>query len=82
VLCAFFKAGQCTKGDKCKFSHDLSIGRKAEKRSMYDDQREGGENGESITWFVHSLLLKCSSSDTKSFYFFIRVMKSNHRSTG
>ena len=46
VLCAFFKAGQCTKGDKCKFSHDLSIGRKAEKRSMYDDQREG-ENGES-----------------------------------
>lgn len=40
VLCAFFKSGQCTKGDKCKFSHDLNIGRKAEKRSMYDDQRD------------------------------------------
>jgi Zinc finger C-x8-C-x5-C-x3-H type (and similar) len=45
VLCAFFKAGQCTKGDKCKFSHDLSIGRKGEKRSLYDDQRDGSEGG-------------------------------------
>lgn len=40
VLCAFFKQGQCTKGDKCKFSHDLSIERKAEKRSIYVDSRE------------------------------------------
>ena len=24
-VCAFFKQGTCTKGDKCKFSHDLSI---------------------------------------------------------
>ena len=24
VVCAFFKQGQCTKGDKCKFSHDLT----------------------------------------------------------
>lgn len=46
VLCAFFKAGQCTKGDKCKFSHDLSIGRKAEKRSMYEDHREEGDTME------------------------------------
>lgn len=37
VLCAFFKQGQCTKGDKCKFSHDLTIERKAEKRSLYCD---------------------------------------------
>ncbi|XP_049777545.1 zinc finger CCCH domain-containing protein 15 homolog [Schistocerca nitens] len=40
VLCAFFKQGQCTKGDKCKFSHDLSLERKAEKRSMYVDMRD------------------------------------------
>lgn len=28
VLCAFYKQGQCTKGAKCKFSHDLLIERK------------------------------------------------------
>jgi len=43
----YFKQGSCTKGGKCKFSHDLAIERKAEKRSLYDDVREGGnkENG-------------------------------------
>ncbi|XP_076017938.1 zinc finger CCCH domain-containing protein 15 [Genypterus blacodes] len=40
VLCAFFKQGQCTKGDKCKFSHDLTMERKCEKRSMYVDERD------------------------------------------
>lgn len=40
VLCAFFKQGQCTKGDKCKFSHDLTLDRKGEKRSVYVDVRE------------------------------------------
>lgn len=40
VLCAFFKQGQCTKGDKCKFSHDLSVERKVEKRSLYVDLRD------------------------------------------
>ncbi|CAG9561463.1 unnamed protein product [Danaus chrysippus] len=40
VVCTFFKQGQCTKGDKCKFSHDLTIERKAEKRSLYVDMRD------------------------------------------
>ena len=40
VLCVFFKQGCCSKGDKCKFSHDLSLEGKAEKRSMYVDSRE------------------------------------------
>ncbi|XP_046886552.1 zinc finger CCCH domain-containing protein 15 [Hypomesus transpacificus] len=40
VLCAFFKQGQCTKGDKCKFSHDLTLERKCEKRSLYVDERD------------------------------------------
>nr|CAG4641988.1 EOG090X0C5B [Eurycercus lamellatus] len=40
VLCAFFKQGTCGKGDRCKFSHDLEIERKAEKRSLYCDVRE------------------------------------------
>lgn len=40
VVCAFFKAGQCGKGDRCKFSHDLSVERKVEKRSLYVDMRD------------------------------------------
>lgn len=44
VLCAFFKQGQCVKGDKCKFSHDLTIERKAEKRSLYVDMRDDEED--------------------------------------
>lgn len=41
VLCTFFKSGGCQKGNKCKFSHDLTIEKKAAKRNMYDT-----ENGE------------------------------------
>lgn len=43
VVCAFFKQGQCTKGDRCKFSHDLSVERKQEKRSLYHDVRDEGD---------------------------------------
>lgn len=39
VLCAFFKAGQCKHGKKCKFSHDLSLDRKAAKMNVYADPR-------------------------------------------
>ncbi|VDO06034.1 unnamed protein product [Rodentolepis nana] len=38
VLCIFFKQGTCTKGDKCKFSHDLNIERKTEKRNLYENE--------------------------------------------
>jgi len=44
VLCAFFKQGTCGKGDRCKFSHDLTIERKAEKRSLYCDMRDDEGN--------------------------------------
>lgn len=50
VVCAFYKAGQCTKGDKCKFSHDLSVERKVEKRSMYVDMRDADENDTMDNW--------------------------------
>ncbi|RDX57184.1 hypothetical protein OH76DRAFT_1368069 [Lentinus brumalis] len=40
VLCVFFKAGNCEKGNKCKFSHDLNVGRKVEKKNLYEDSRE------------------------------------------
>ncbi|OCH88569.1 hypothetical protein OBBRIDRAFT_795108 [Obba rivulosa] len=40
VLCAFYKAGNCEKGNKCKFSHDLNVERKVEKKNLYEDTRE------------------------------------------
>ncbi|XP_058109992.1 zinc finger CCCH domain-containing protein 11-like [Magnolia sinica] len=40
ILCEFFKAGQCTKGFKCKFSHDLNVQRKGEKIDIYSDKRD------------------------------------------
>ncbi|NIG58748.1 zinc finger CCCH domain-containing protein 15-like [Pontoporia blainvillei] len=40
MVCAFFKQGQCTKGDKCKFSHDLTLETKCERRSVYIDARD------------------------------------------
>ncbi|KAG6820089.1 hypothetical protein H0H93_005518 [Arthromyces matolae] len=40
VLCAYFKAGFCEKGSKCKFSHDPNVGRKVEKKNLYEDSRE------------------------------------------
>lgn len=43
VVCQFFKKGACEKGKKCKFSHDLSVGMKSAKKSLYTDTREGDE---------------------------------------
>ncbi|KAJ7249193.1 hypothetical protein B0H12DRAFT_1122277 [Mycena haematopus] len=50
VLCAFFKAGHCEKGNKCKFSHDLDIDRKVEKKNLYADSREEKLNDTMDTW--------------------------------
>ncbi|KAK7534608.1 hypothetical protein IWX49DRAFT_298597 [Phyllosticta citricarpa] len=43
IVCQFFKKGGCEKGKKCKFSHDLSVERKAEKKNLYIDPREQEE---------------------------------------
>ncbi|KAH7114428.1 hypothetical protein B0J11DRAFT_445184 [Dendryphion nanum] len=40
ILCQFFKKGNCEKGKRCKFSHDLAVERKTEKKSLYQDDRE------------------------------------------
>ncbi|XP_063703537.1 zinc finger CCCH domain-containing protein 15 homolog [Culicoides brevitarsis] len=48
VVCAFFKQGNCGKGNKCKFSHDLSVERKTEKRSIYCDMRDVEADGETM----------------------------------
>ena len=52
-ICQFFKAGLCTKGKKCKYSHDLEAENVAEpvqnnKINLFKDQREeifGAEDG-------------------------------------
>ena len=50
VLCEYFKAGQCSKGDKCKFSHDPEQERKSTKINLYQDNRESvGEEGELLS---------------------------------
>lgn len=43
VVCTFYKQGNCEKGKKCKFSHDLSVERKGEKKNLYQDTREGDD---------------------------------------
>lgn len=45
AICSFYKQGMCTKGDKCKFSHDLS-GQpvKQEKFDLYSDPRPYVQN--------------------------------------
>ncbi|GAA5844328.1 hypothetical protein JCM11251_001719 [Rhodosporidiobolus azoricus] len=61
VLCAFHKAGRCQKGNKCKFSHDLNQERKAEKASIYADQRDDkkpgapGEDDDMTNWSEEKL---------------------------
>ncbi|CAG0904421.1 unnamed protein product, partial [Cyprideis torosa] len=44
VLCAFFKQGLCTKGNKCKFSHDPAVERKVEKRNIYEAESKNEDN--------------------------------------
>jgi hypothetical protein len=45
IVCEFFRAGACTKGFKCKFSHDLAVERKSAKIDLFTDRR-GGPSGE------------------------------------
>ena len=42
-MCAYFKAGVCEKGKKCKFSHDLALDGKAAKIDIYSDPRDRKE---------------------------------------
>jgi hypothetical protein len=44
VLCAFFKAGHCEKGDACEFSHDLNIDFNQGTFDIYTDLREAKKN--------------------------------------
>ncbi|AQZ14258.1 TMA46 (YOR091W) [Zygosaccharomyces parabailii] len=50
VVCVMFKMGNCNKGSKCKFSHDLSLGRKVEKKDLYQDARKEREQDTMDKW--------------------------------
>ncbi|KAI3402506.2 TMA46 [Candida oxycetoniae] len=50
VLCEFFKQGLCTKGSKCKFSHDPNVGRKDAKKDLYTDARQEKEEDTMDNW--------------------------------
>ena len=61
LLCAFFKAGHCDKGVKCKFSHNLDVERKVEKRNLYADTREEKLAGECVRLLLHGRLIPSRS---------------------
>ena len=42
IVCEHFRHGQCTKGHKCKYSHDLNVERKTAKAAVFDEE-EGKE---------------------------------------
>lgn len=48
VVCEFFRHGQCTKGFKCKYSHDLNVERKSAKIDLFTDQRDLDKEGEEV----------------------------------
>ncbi|KAK9490344.1 hypothetical protein V1508DRAFT_400001 [Lipomyces doorenjongii] len=50
VLCIYFKQGTCTKGSRCKFSHDLDVERKTQKKDLYTDARESEKADGMETW--------------------------------
>jgi hypothetical protein len=48
-------SGQCTKGAKCKFSHDLAVERRSEKKSIYSDVREADKDETMEGWDENKL---------------------------
>ncbi|KAK6462185.1 putative translation machinery-associated protein [Scheffersomyces coipomensis] len=61
ILCEFFKQGLCTKGNKCKFSHDPDVGRKVVKKDLYTDAREEKEADTMDNWDEEKLRKVISS---------------------
>ena len=51
MICPFFKAGRCDKGDRCKYSHDLTLNtRKSAKKDIHTDQRDAKAQETNADW--------------------------------
>ncbi|CAK4491267.1 unnamed protein product [Aphanomyces euteiches] len=50
IVCEFFKQATCAKGARCKFSHDLSVGKKATKINLYEDDRDAKQQDKIDDW--------------------------------
>lgn len=50
VLCVLFRDGKCPRGAKCKFSHDMDVGKKATKKDLYTDDRKQKEADTMDNW--------------------------------
>ena len=80
VLCAYFKAGVCEKGKKCKYSHDLELEGKSAKIDIYTDPRDRNGKPEFRTDIIcthfldaveknlYGWLWECPNGDDKCVY--------------
>ncbi|KAF0683420.1 Aste57867_24544 [Aphanomyces stellatus] len=50
IVCEFFKQATCAKGNRCKFSHDLMVGKKATKINLYEDDRNEKQQDKIDDW--------------------------------
>lgn len=50
VLCQYFKAGFCSRGKACKFSHDLALEGKGAKINLYNDPRAQKDSTNEEEW--------------------------------
>ncbi|EGG23410.1 CCCH-type zinc finger-containing protein [Cavenderia fasciculata] len=68
IVCEFFKAGSCAKGNKCKFAHDLNVARKDAKIDIYTDRRNGEDKEKDLmeTWDDDKLKSVVSTKQTQT----------------
>eukprot|EP01119_Soliformovum_irregulare_P004164 TRINITY_DN1517_c0_g1_i2.p1 TRINITY_DN1517_c0_g1~~TRINITY_DN1517_c0_g1_i2.p1 ORF type:complete len:329 (-),score=105.45 TRINITY_DN1517_c0_g1_i2:33-1019(-) len=92
VLCEFFKVGLCTKGDKCKFSHNLDVERRTAKidasldpRSLSEEDQKKADTME--TWDqskLESVVTSKQGLDNKNLKttivcrYFLEALESKH----